>query len=216
MLIPKNILASVASAAYPGDDRLQINGVYLERDKDGTPHATATTGKILVSVAWCEEAEEDYPGAIPGLEEGAMERVPGKARILSRADAMTLAKAAPAKPFRPVFGNIAIEEKHNDTMATVVGDLGAMSVRIVRPVDGTYPDYGCVFREDQRPVVSLKVDPVLLMDALKALTTATGKGCRVATLDIYSGEKPMVFTAQDPEKTREVKAAVCLVVGGEK
>lgn len=51
MLIPKNIWALAHSASRdPGC--YQLNGIFLERQKDGQASATSTNGKVLAHIAW--------------------------------------------------------------------------------------------------------------------------------------------------------------------
>ena len=61
MLIPPKVLKGVSLAASQDTARYQLCGVYLERNGDTTPHATATDGKVLASATWREDPPGEYP-----------------------------------------------------------------------------------------------------------------------------------------------------------
>lgn len=213
MLLPKNI-CPLASLACDNEARFQLTGVYLER-KDGAPCATVTDGKVLAHYTWAEPNWKDYPSNGTNPEP----RAEGFEAIIPRGAWKTIDKMIPKKPARPILEYAVLQE--NDGLEPVeisATDLDRTSHETVRPVEGSYPDYGIVLRE---LATKWEVEAEVTIDARRLLQLAdcivkmsgTKRDEMVPVkLRLRGADKPVEIVREAPEGASKLQAIAMPIV----
>lgn len=179
--LPRNV-APLAKLAAKEGKRWAMNGVRLEELPEGGYKAIATDGKRLAIVTETATESPVSFSVIPAVKSapnGAM------AATVPADDLVAALKAIPKRKRWEKADNRAAVVLSADvtTLATTDGTQTAVSAP--RNAEGRFPPYKQVFPEGQ-PVATIKFDPKLMAEFLKAASDIIGGDEQRVTLEIYA------------------------------
>ncbi len=192
ILLPPNLAGLTKLAATEGG-RFAMNGVLLEITPEGY-RAVATNGKVLGVIEGPPvDTFAEYP-ALPGLAQAANGATSG----IIPSDAWAAGfKMIPKRAVRinPILNSLACILGKNEVNFGAT-DLESAPTSYNRLLEGRFPDYRQVFPKND-PVVTITVDPRLLIEVLKvAAAVADADNCQV-TLSIVTPKVPMRVEAKN-------------------
>lgn len=167
---------SIASFASKEASRYTLQGILV------TPDATVVTnGHYLVWVSNSPEHKAaDYP-QVPGFAGASDTFTPF---ILSRDEALAIAKVTPSKEKIPVLNHVAIAA---DSSAMAVTDLDRPQVFPVRPVEGQFPKYDAVIPKFDDAVMQISVNAEYLAQIAKQFAGfVSDQGNKKVTLSFFA------------------------------
>ena len=177
-------LGSLAAAASDGGHRQAFSNVLFDGTKGGQYRATATDGKLLVTVAGVEP-DAPCPGVVPH----------------ERPDGASKTALLPARDLKEVCDLVARQKLRNPSVDLFAGDHDALLVsqgisRHVMLGDGRFPDWKQVI-PGKPPAVRVRL---IVKNLERILQVFKKLGHEVVTLGVYDNNTPVTFNAATPEQ----------------
>lgn len=200
MLLPKGITA-LRNVAHPEKTRYAMNGVLIERNKDGNVSAVATDGKALAFVSWHEDTSPEMRDVF-GIPTEPRTHAPF--RVIVPADALkTAEKGIPSKKAivsrAPYSQNIAIEEtSEGDSFRLATHNGEGSTVAGIKPVDGYFPPYEEVLEASTRKAKASGIRIALNVEILYRLATSLATAAESLGADIDAREPVIVLEMSGP------------------
>lgn len=196
MLIPKNVSAVTNVASREGS-RSVLQGVFIERLRDGRCSAVSTNGKLLAQATWHDDQSRDSFPVDEGVNSSPLR---GFSAILPCQAIEMASKSVSRVPGKPALENIMIDE-HNENGNVVLRstDLSSWQRQETPTLKGEYPEYNkvgglgadsaaCEFR------LSLSVLKLIVKTMDAALKGGLDKNPTII-VRLNDPEKPILFTA---------------------
>ena len=191
MLVPRNVLSSVARIADDESTRYALGSVQLSR-RSGGPMAVATDGKRLIAATWDETARLDWP-----IPEDSTEHVDEFSTLLSVDDVKSAVKLAKPKKaqlsLKPVVGNLLVSEASANGSVDISATNGTESAKTnVLSTAVSYPNWEkCV--EKPATGTHVTVNARMLAELLLSIADATGED--EVVLGLSDHQKPVCVSS---------------------
>lgn len=180
MLIPKEAFQALRVASKESVGRHCLEGLQIERGKDGKPFVVATDGAMMLVASWTELDEAEFPAGDGGEPILDLKPHPGFSVTISALDAQEAPGLVPKRSNLPVSSFVALEEQDGRAEGSVrmAGtDLERVKRLGARAVEGKYPDWRSIVETAEKRQKSFKIllRADKLVELLRTIQAVLGK-----------------------------------------